>query len=800
MKNKLLYIFTAFFFSANIVLAQELDAISKLNVESYTDEQISTYWEKAQQQGYSLDQLELITSSKGMSRAQFAKLKERILNLNTFKQKNEALNDTEEEERSDLEVFALDGNQDAEMLEKNKLFGFDFFNNPNISFTPNLNLATPTTYQLGPGDELMIDLWGASENTYRKKISREGAIRIEGIGPIYVSGLSVGKAKAKIVSYLKKIYNGIGAANNSVNKVYSDISLVGVRTVQISIIGEVKTPGSYSLSALSNVLNALYAAGGPSENGTFRNVKVIRNGQELVLFDIYEFLKKGADKGNVLLQDQDVVLVSSYIGKIEVEGEVKRPGVYELRKGESLQDLVNYFSGFSSNAYTERLFIERVNGKEKEFFEVLFSEMNTFQMQDGDRLNVGEIVDRYTNQVSIEGAIYRPGNYELNKGLTLFQLLEKAAGVKENAFLERGIVYRNKNEFEQEIISFSLVDILSKKASVLLEKEDSVFIFDKTSLKEAYTITINGAINKPQTIPFIDKITVEDLIAMSEGFKDGADTSVIDISRKLKDGNFETISEVIQHSSDIQLTHKKQVYLRPFDIVSVRYIKGYTKQQKVTVRGEVAYPGEYLLIKKNERISDLVERVGGFSPHAYLEGATIFRKRKEILEEKKNDLFETLQKKDSLLDLNVASSTFQIPIDMVEIMKNGSKVSKYDIFLREGDELFIPSEKQTVEVQGEILSPSLVPFESFKSVREYLNSSGGLTGNAKKSSIYVVYANGRIKSTKSFMFFHFYPKIEPGAVILVPRKEETRKLSTQEILGITTSLGTLGIIINTLTN
>ena len=801
-KNEMRYIkITTFFicliFSIQSISSQSIDQIRNADIDSYSDSQIASYWNKAQQQGYSLEQLELIAKSKGMSSAKFMKLKNRILNLNTIT-KTESSSDVTSSETSELETFGLDGSESKKDIEQNDLFGYDFFKNPSISFTPNLNLATPTTYQLGPGDELLIDIWGASENNYRKKVTKEGAIRIEGIGPIYVSGLSIEKAKTKIISYLKKIYNGIGAANNSYNKVYTEVSLVGVRTVQVSMIGEVKVPGSYSLNALSTVLNALYAAGGPTENGSFRNIKVIRGGKEFSQFDIYQYLLKGSQKGNIFLQDQDIIYVETYRSKIEVTGEVKRSGIYELKQDENIQDLITYFSGFTSSAYKERLLIERVNGKEKEVSEVLLEQQKDFAMQDGDKLIVGEINDRYSNKVSIEGAVYRPGNYELTKDLTVSGLLGKASGIKENAFLGKGLIYREINEVEQEVVSFSVKEILENKADITLQREDRVYIFDKTTLKEATTITINGAINKPGSIPFVENMTVEDLVAISGGFKEGADTSIIDISRRLNDGNFASISQDIRYESTSTLENKNEkVYLKPFDIVSVRYEKGYSIQIKVSLKGEVSYPGEYAITTKDERISDLIEKAGGLSPYAYIKGATLYRKKSDIEKKLQDELLETISENDSLVEIDNQES-FKIGINLTEILKEGGKGSSYDLILEKGDELFIPSQRQTVEIQGEVLLPSLVRYEKKNTLKSYIDKSGGYSEFAKRDDVYVVYANGDIKATKSFLFFKKYPKLEPGAVILVPKKAEKTRMSIQEILGITTTLGTLALLINSL--
>jgi len=446
------------------------------------------------------------------------------------------------------------------------------------------------------------------------------------------------------------------------------------------------------------------------------------------------------------------------------------------------------------------LLIERVNGIEKVVSEVLLEQQKDFAMQDGDKLIVGKINDRYSNKVSIEGAVYRPGNYELTKDLTVSGLLGKASGIKENAFLERGLIYREINEVEQEVVSFSVKEILENKADITLQREDRVYIFDKATLKEAATVSINGAINKPQSIPFVENMTVEDFVAISGGYKDGADTSVIDVFRRLNDGNFETISQDIKYAGSSALENKNErLYLQPFDIVSVRYIKGYTPQRKVRLQGEVSYPGDYAITTKEERISDLIDKAGGLSPYAYIQGATLYREKSSIEKKLQDELLQVLSENDSLVELQDQES-FKIGINLTEILKEGGKGSFYDLILEEGDELFIPSQKQTIEIQGEVLLPSMVRFEKSKTLKSYIDKSGGYSEFAKSDDVYVIYANGDIKATKSFLFFKKYPKLEPGAVILVPKKAEKTRISIQEILGITTTLGTLALLINSLKN
>jgi len=794
-------------FSPKLTTAQSIESqLATINVDNLSDQQILRYWNKAKEQGYTIDQLEVLAKAKGMPSTQISKLKQRIaaLRFSTPAVKNNSdsnrnTGNNNEAVISNLEKFGLQGKL-PEKAEKSSLFGYDFFSNPNISFTPNLNLATPTTYQLGPGDELLIDIWGASQNNYRKKVDKEGAIHIDKIGPIYVSGLSIQKASKKIISYLKKIYSCIGAPSSSFNKVFASVSLAGVRTVQVNIIGEVKVPGTYALSALSTVLNALYASGGPTNNGTFRNIKVIRGGKLYSTFDIYNYLISGSEKGNVLLQDQDVIIVRPYLSKVKVLGYVKRPGIFELKQGETIKDLIKYFSGFKSFAYQDRLLVNRVTGKQREVSEIHPKTQPDFALKNGDIITVGKIIERYKNRVSISGAVYRPGKYELTKDLTLSGLLKKASGVKDDAFLNRGLIYRTIDDIKQEILPFSVQAVINHKSDISLKREDSIHIFNKYKLKENYTVSIDGAVNIPKKVQFREKMHVEDLIAMAGGYKEGANPDVIDISRRVADGSFKTISRNIKTFSDHNLTvdHNNKFYLKPFDRVSVRFLQGYTPQKNVAIKGEVRYPGAYAIVDKDERISDLVAKAGGFSPYAYLKGATILRKIDKNGDKAQLKLLENLSKKDSLLNLKPEETTFKVGINLDKIMQVAGQKADIDLILKEGDVLIVPSKKQTVEVRGEVLSPSLSRFKEQRSLKYYINSSGGFSQNAKKSKAFVLYANGDIKNIKKFLFFKSYPKIEPGAVIIVPKKAENKsRISLQELVALTTGLSTLGILLKT---
>ncbi|MCD8426038.1 SLBB domain-containing protein, partial [Tenacibaculum dicentrarchi] len=487
------------------------------------------------------------------------------------------------------------------------------------------------------GDVISIDLWGASEANYEKKVNKQGAINIQGVGYIHLVGLPIKAAKSKIKNYLKRIYAGITSSSTSYNKVNIAVSIKEVRNVQVNIVGEVKVPGSYSLSAFSTVLNSLYAAGGPTKNGTLRNIRLFRSGTKIADFDFYNFLLNGEETGNITIQDQDVIIVKPYEKLVTIEGAVKRPGLYEMKASETVSDLLNYCSGFASNAYKQNIVIERINGIQKEIVEIPETKLSIESLKDGDFIKINKVSDNFSNKISIKGAVFQPGNYEYIENLSITALLNKAEGITKDAFLDRGIITRTYDETNKETISFSLKENNDK---LFLKQNDEVYIFSKEELKEKEFITINGAVNKGSKFDFTQGMQIEDLIVLAGGLKDGADVKKIDVSRRLKDGSFETISKNFNLSANTSLegTASNHFILKPFDIISVRYLKGYTKQKTVFIKGETNFEGEYSIGLKNEKISDLIKKAGGLTKFAYVEGAFLTRKNNTKEDKKQSEM------------------------------------------------------------------------------------------------------------------------------------------------------------------
>ena len=754
-----------------------LEQLAYINVDQLSDEQIQSFWEKAQAQGYSITDLETAARVKGVPVSQITKLRQRIMTLSTSVKKRTATSGNKPTS-SEQEIFGRTGRETKDSImvtKKSRVFGYDFFQNPKISFAPTINVPTPESYIINTGDELLVEVWGAAESSTTQKVDNQGNIILPMAGKVHVGGLNFVEAKARINTALRKIYAGISAPEGSYAKVYTGVSIANIRTVKVN--------------------------GGPTENGSFRNIQVVRGGKTIAHLDIYNFLLKGSQEGNINLNDQDVIIVPPYKNQVEVIGFVKREGIYEVKEGEKLSSLVDYFGGFKSNAYKDIMVVERIVGAKREVKEVPFSDAGKFAMQGGDKLLVHRLSDIYHNRISITGAVYQPGNYAYSEGMTVLDLIDKAAGVREEAYLNRAILFRSIDRVDKQSLNFSLKDLLEKKQTIALQPNDSLHIYGRDSLIAKPMVRIEGAVRKPQKFAYAKGLYPADLIIMAGGFIEGADQTQVQVARQLNDANFKTISKV--YNVSLSKEGGDSIALEPNDIVTVRYEKGYVPQQVVKIEGEVSFPGFYAILSKEERISSLIERSGGLAPYAYVEGATLVRKKdknekddkaqeKQLKKLKKTDkdltLIETKEE-----EKTPEASEYRVGINLKKIMEN--KNSYQDLVLKDGDVLIIPSEKQTVEVKGLVLAPSLVRYEKGKSTRSYINSAGGFSDNAQKKSVYVVYANGDVKGTSRFLFFRSYPKVAPGALVIVPEKPEKKSLSTTETVSVMTALTTLAILI-----
>ena len=674
------------------------------------------------------------------------------------------------------------------------IFGSSFFNNPNITSAPSLNLATPESYEIGPGDELAISIWGAAQNEYTSKITREGYLKIERIGPVYLSGLTIAQAKQKLKDKLSKIYSGI---NSSFNKVFFDLTLLNSRSIVVSIAGNVVGPGTYTLSSLANPLNALYAAGGPNENGSYREITVIRGGKEVHSIDLYDYFIKGALK-SFSLRDQDIILVPSYKNRIFLSGEFKTIGVFELKDNESISDLLLFNGGISSRGVKNQVYVEKVEGLSKSVRTVEKKNFSEFILNDGDIVEAREVGDEIKNMVSIEGAVMIPGAYELNKNLNVRSLIESAGGFKENALRTRGYIIRDVNGFPQEAKTVDLEKALSLNQNYRLRNNDKLIIASLEELSGSKLVSISGEINAEGDYPFFKGMTVIDLVLMSGGATEKGSLEGITIYRSTYDKTqlkpVETISISLNEGYS-NLSSDQNIELLENDLVIIRSKLGYQPKEFVSVSGLVKKPGNYALKSNNYSVFDLIQDFEGFLPNAELNGIKLKRK---VEAEKIEDSIKNIDGEniDETIDLD---EFIEIGLDVNRIIKSNGVLDEHNLTLKSGDEIIVPKSDNSIEVSGSVQKATAMSYRKGLTTSAAINAAGGFGLDAKKSRVYVVYQNGSIKSTKSFLIFRKYPKLLPGSKVFVPKKaENNNKTSVGEIVGYTTSLVSIIALIKSL--
>lgn len=784
---------------------------STIRVAQMSDAQVRAFMRQVEASGLGEDQLEQVAAAKGMSQTEVAKLRQRIEKLK--RQDGSGRRDESARTVNMTEDIAVDKKADdafrpmtEEEIQRQRIFGAALFSNSNLTFEPNLRLATPVDYQIGPDDEILIDIYGYSEASHQLRVSPEGTINIPMVGVVSVAGATMEQASSRIRSRLATVYTGIRNGSTSVS-----ISLGNIRSIRVILTGEVVKPGTYTLPSVATVFNALYASGGPANNGSFRTIQIIRGGSIIAVLDVYDFLLYGSLKNNVRLQDQDVIRIPTYRTRVEISGQVKRDGIFEMMSGETLSDLLRFAGDFNEKAYKARIKVLKNTETERRIEDITSSQFNTYEPSSGDHYFVDSILSRFENRVRINGAVFRPGEYELTEGITLSQLVKKAEGLTEDAFPHRGYITRIKSDLTTEIVSFNTGEIVSGKArDISLQREDIVTIPSIFDLKEEYTLSIDGEIRSPGTFPFAENTTLEELIIKAGGLKEGATPKRVEISRRVKNANpfsdTSVTAQVFHVNIDRDLKEASNFVLEPFDIVSVRPAPGYQVQKQVKVEGEVLYPGNYTVTHKDERISDLIKRAGGLTPLAYKDGASLKRTGKKLTqtdleqEQYKLQQFRNLQKSSAdstdvnLNDLSVRND--YVGIDLARILRNPK--ANYDLILEDGDVIHIPKQLQTVKISGEVLSPSSVLFANSKSFKKYVRESGGFSPKALKRRSYIIYANGSVASTRKFLFVNYYPSVKPGAEIFVPQKEERKGgISTSEVVAISTGLATIATLIFT---
>ncbi len=772
-----------------MILGQDINQLKNTmgikSLELMSDEELEGYWSEAQEKGYNLDQIKTIARAQGVSESEILELEKRIKDLK-LSSSDASIN--KEFEGLTTSKFGLNEGEDipSKELEFPELivFGSSFFNNPNISSAPTLNIATPSSYELGPGDELGISIWGAAENDYVSIISREGYLKIERIGPVYLSGLTIDQAKSKLKDKLSKIYSGL---NSNSNKVFFDITLLKNRSIIVNITGNVVAPGTYTLSSLTSPLNALYAAGGPNENGSYREIKIIRGGKEVHSVDLYNYFVKGSLK-SFSLRDQDVILVPSYKNRIFLSGEFKTIGIFELKNRESISDLLVFNGGITSSGVKNQVSIERVDGYYKSFNTVGLENFEEFILNDGDKLEARKVGDETKNTVSIEGAVMIEGTYELSKNLDIRSLINSAGGLREDALKARAYLIREVNGFQQEIVSIDLEKSMNLKQTYLLKNNDNVIISSVEDLFSEKNVAISGEVNEPGSFAFFEGATAVDLILMAKGITDKGSNKGITIYRSTFDSTQK--NPVKEISFDLSESLKnisidQNIKLMANDLVVVRSKLGYQSKEFVSVSGLVKKPGDYAIKSNKYTVYDLIADFNGFLPDAQLNGVKLRRRLGDV---KVMD--------DELIE---SEEFIEVGLNVDKIFKSKGLSNEFNISLKNGDEIIVPRFDNSVEISGEILQAAALTYYRGLTAASAINKSGGFSANAKRSAVYVVYQNGSIASTKSFLFFRNYPKLLPGSKIVVPKKgEETNKTSVGEIVGYTTSLVSIIALIKSL--
>ncbi|WP_443945482.1 SLBB domain-containing protein [Pedobacter sp. AW1-32] len=828
MKFKSLFKITLFF--CFLIISQSSFAqtnYSDIKVDELSDAKIKELMQRAESMGYSDAQLEQLAVAQGMKQTEVDKLRTRVEKIRkqdgsqssssggdaTLTKPFVDIERTRTATNQKRADSALRTNQAAAAsTPKAKVFGQELFALSSLQFEPNLRMATPKGYIIGPDDELLIDITGDNEVSYKSKVSPDGAIRIQYAGLIFVGGLSIEQAISKIKSSLSATYPAMRTGRTSVS-----VTLGNIKSIAVTVVGEAVKPGTYTISSLASLFNVLNISGGPSANGTFRNIQIVRNNKIINTVDIYDFLLNGIQKGNIRLQDQDVINIPVYTTRIELSGEIKRPAIVEMKNSETLADALRFAGGFADDAYSAQIKVLQNTSRERKVTDINEADFATYKPKNGDKFVVEKILDRFANRVVIEGAVFRPGQYEVDEQLTLKKLILKADGLKEDAFLNRGYISRLNADNSLALVSFDVAKIMNgTEPDIKIQREDKVTINSKFDLRDEYRVSIQGEVRQPGTFNFGDGMNLESLIQMAGGFREGATPNRIEISRRIKNSDATSASaqtaEVFTVNVDPDLNvQDKGFELKPFDIVSIRSSETYHVQSQIKIEGEVLYPGIYTITKKDERISDVIKRAGGLSPLAYVEGASLRRTaiggpRMDSLEtarEEREKLLNLQRLKQSGArdttsldkDLAVLRSDL-VGIDLERILEK--PLSKYDLILENGDIIRVPKEQQTVRVTGEVLKPNSIVYQRGKSFSGYISGSGGFSYNAYKKGAYIVYSNGSVAANRKFLFFNNFPKVKPGAEIFVPKRAERERLNAATFIGLSTALASLAAIIVTL--
>ena len=678
------------------------------------------------------------------------------------------------------------------------VFGREIFSARNLTFAPSYNIPTPPNYVLGAGDEVGVEVWGDAESTMKHRVSPEGSISISGVGPVSVAGLTIEQAQQRIQSKVDRIMSG-----------QVRVSLGEIRSIKVNISGEVAVPGTYTLPSLATVFNAIYSAGGVNDIGSLRRIQVYRNSRKVADLDVYDYLVNGKYETNILLEDNDMIIVPPYDSYVAIGGKVKRERIYELKKGETLGKLIEYAGGFTGDAYAERLTVYRKSGRQRSLVTVEKADLDAFPMMDGDSLHVDVVLPTYSNMLTIRGAVWRPGDYELGPDVrTLSQLIAKAEGLRGSEFASRGQISRfDSTTSIYTVIPFVVSDVASGRTDVELRNRDEVYIPNVFDLREDYSVTVRGEVNAPQTLDYRDGMTVEDVIVLCGGLRESASRARVEVARRIKDPTSTSYSPrqaetfLFDISEDLAIAPTdKRFVLQPFDEVYIRRSPGYSEQKNAEADGEVLFPGQYVLAHASQRLSDLVRQAGGFTEEAYVRGASVQRKLTpdEMAKVKATlEIARTNQDRDSAVqDAVEIPEYYSIGVDVEQAVKKPG--SSEDIVLREGDRLFVPKYNGTVRISGAVLYQNSVAYEG-KKLKNYVAQAGGFKQRARRRP-FIVYMNGKVASTRGGFLWKRYPAVEPGCQIVVPMKQEPKGNGLANAIGMMSSTASLAAMVASIIN
>ena len=775
--------FLLFSFVCIIASAQIPSDLSSVKASQISDKQLQEYLQRAKANGLTAKDLETELLRRGLPPSEMEELKQRIESLENGTEIEADSSETETDKTSAIKdnttrkttkTNPLKYESLESIKKRSKIFGSELFSNSNLTFEPDLRMATPKNYIIGPDDELILNIYGLNLSQQNLKVSPEGTVNVKYAGVVNVNGLSIEAATAVLKNRLAKFYPALNSGQTKLQ-----LTVGNIRSIRVILIGAINRPGTYTLPSLATLFNALYVSGGPAENGSFRNIELIRNNKVVQKADLYDFLLKGDQTGNVHLEDNDVIRVPFANLLVTLNGELNRPGIFELHSSESLQDAFQFAGGFKSRAFKGRITGNRYSDFDRKVIDVAGDSLAFFKPKNGDEYFVDSLINRYQNRVIIKGAVFKPGSYALDNGMTLKNLIDKAQGLKEDVFTGRALVVRTRQDLSKEYIAVNLRPIIAGEENGLaLQKEDSVQVASIFDLRDTTTVTINGAVRKPGTYRYEDNLSLKSLILKAEGFAENATGMGIEISRRKRDVNINkagsNIVELIRIDDTKELSStSKDVQLEPFDIVTVKEDPYYQKQISVKVSGEVMMPAIYTLQSREERLSSLIARAGGLLYTANVAGAKLVRKKKEVIDTSEvKRLFQSVEKDTTRTTKKtelVAKNTTDVAIDLNYILKHPG--SKDDITLEEGDELIIPRLNNTVSVNGEVFKPLEIMYERGKGMRNYLSDAGGVTPLGKRSRAFVIYANGSSAKIRRVLgIFPNYPKIEPGSSIYVPEK------------------------------